>query len=161
MIPHNGKAAIYSPGKELLLPSNNVDNSKYTDHYHLYILSDDEIKEHDYVYIESYKKITRVISIKENFVITMDRQCNMRDLKKIIATTNRLLHKNQDFQTIKPNSNEDKRAMQIENTSMPDIPDSFVREYCSKNGIDEVMIEYHDDYNNCLLLNYDYTVFIS
>lgn len=96
---------------------------------HLYITSDDEIKEGDWCYIISTTEIRRnlhgIIGSTIGSKLFLEKNC-----KKIIATTDKL-----EYKLIR---------------TLPQIPESFIKEYV-KNPVDEVMVEYDqcnlaDDY---------------
>ncbi|MGB0405068.1 MAG: hypothetical protein ACPGDB_02630 [Fusobacterium sp.] len=106
---------------------------------HLYITSDDEIKVGDWY-----------INFQNNFVCKADARYgelkNPIHHNKIIATTEVLLIKqesagsNEDMLGVPINYEEVEEV--LHDVIVPRIPQSFVTEYVTKNGIDEVMVEY-------------------
>lgn len=86
---------------------------------HLYILSDDEIKEGDWYYKPDLNQI-----FKAEYT-PGDKNC-----KKIIATTDKSLKY----------ALNDKRT--IWHDTLPEPSQGFVKKYCEKGGIDKVMVEY-------------------
>ena len=119
---HKGKTT-----NELFYASNLVTGHKSWEHQHLYITTDEEIKEGDW-YIEKTglgwykpsKMMKQYLEVKE-FII----RC-----RKIIATNDKELHKYDILDT-------------GENIpGIAQIPQSFIKEYCNKGGIDKVMVEY-------------------
>ena len=99
---------------------------------HLYILSNEEIKEGDWCI---------------NSEITEDHQDYMKvyqyereqyaGTRKIIATTDPKLHTNEIVE----------EDMHMYKKSLPQIPQSFIEEYCKAGGIDEVLVSV-DSYLN-------------
>lgn len=91
-----------------------------TDGYyiHLYLVSDDEIKEGDYVYCKSdvLDDFIDKVETLEELSIARGEQYVCKS-KKVIATTDPSLN-------------------------IPLIPEQFVKDYCDSNGIGEVMVDY-------------------
>jgi len=104
-----------------------MDNTQFIQQ-HLYILSDDEIKEGDWVYervMNCIMQIGKDVSLK---------RCQKSLLvNKIIATTDQSLKLNcyqlLDF---------------ITQCSLPKPSNEFIQEFCKKDGIDEVIVEYEE-----------------
>ncbi len=87
---------------------------------HLYITSDDEIKEGDWFIYGN-----KVIKSDDNSLLS-NKLC-----QKIIATTDKsLLIKSEVYNYSKRKYN------------LPQIPKAFIEEYCKVGGINEVMVEY-------------------
>jgi len=99
---------------------------------HLYILSDDEIKEGDWI-IRDFDNVI----IQDN--INSDNRRGEK-FHKIIATTNPELFKN-EFEL---NSNEQYKLPQIPQYFI----ELFIKEYNSSNVIKEVMVEYNEWFEN-------------
>jgi hypothetical protein len=91
--------------------------------HHLYLVSDEEIKEDDWCIDSQYNKLFKAgttPSEKYDFI------------KKVIATTDKSLKKT-SFRVFKD----------LPSHSLPQIPESFIKAYVEANGeIDEVMVEY-------------------
>ena len=110
---------------------------------HLYILSDEEIKEGDNVLVDLYPhgnpewSLGKVVFIYES-VVEVDLGWSTTqtkpivDCRKIIATTDPKLHTNKIVE----------EDMHMYKKSLPQIPQSFIEEYCKAGGIDEVLVEY-------------------
>lgn len=95
---------------------------------HLYIITDDEIKEGDWVISLQDKDIWRA---KSNLDVLNKLAEARGDWFKLIATTDRSL-------LIWKDINDKERGK----TYLPQPSQSFIEEYCAKGGIDEVMVEY-------------------
>ena len=110
----------------------NKDNS----YQHLYITSDEDIKEDDW-YIDDCNQIRRsVTSDKEYWSVR-------EDYKKIIATTDTLLISiNEHYFDV----NKSRKSAVLEQKTLPQIPQQFIELYCQKynegNYITEVIVEY-------------------
>jgi hypothetical protein len=124
---------------------------KYNDatSYHLYILSDEEIKEGDYC-IEFIKGIpTNVLQIKGHDF----KRClhNYEKLKKIIATTDKLI--------LQLNKSAFDRS---EDRYLPQPSQSFIQKYVEEynkgNIITEVMVEYERYLDQ---MSFDYEVYVN
>jgi hypothetical protein len=104
----------------------NAQNSAWTD-LHLYITTDEEIKEGDWVHHKEYG-----IRHYVNKDLTPEAY-KSKGWKKIIATTDPKLNSNQiePYDTSKPYGIE-----------FPQIPQDFIKAYCEQGGIDEVLVEY-------------------
>lgn len=98
------------------------------DYQHLYITSDEEIKNGDW-----YIVLTRDMLEVKRALIDIGKGPNHR---KIIATTDTNLR----VRVV---------GCTVETKPLPQIPDSFIKEYCDEGGIDTVLIE-HDYLEKCL-----------
>ena len=109
-------------------------NDKYQ---HLYFTSDEEIKENDWYMFTDYPLKGQFEQAKE-----VESQVPFHNCRKIVATTDKKLI------ILKGEFNFDvlPTTMPTEH-SMPQIPQSFVKEYAKQGGIDEVELEY--DYGIC------------
>jgi hypothetical protein len=92
---------------------------------HLYITTDEEIKEGDWF-----------IWLKYNFIEKATKKDNNKDCRKIIATT--------DPKLLKPQIKQVNWIGSERIWSLPQIPQSFIEEYCKAGGIDKVLVEYED-----------------
>lgn len=103
---------------------------EFTQHYHLYIISEDEIKENEFdnllkqgLYFESSNEIIKVI--------TNQRIKTIGTYKKIIATTDNELGFGDEFGYFE---------------HLPQIPQSFIEQYITEynkgNIISDVLVEY-------------------
>ena len=122
MLPTDRSYLTISGGK---LSYDDVDyaESGFIKPQHLYITTDEEIKKGDWF-----------IWLKYNFIEKATKKDNNKDCRKIIATTDPKLLKPQIKQV---NWIGSERIM-----SLPQIPQSFIEEYCKAGGIDNVMVEY-------------------
>ena len=96
---------------------------------HLYFINDEEIKEGEWVIETSNKNLISQFS---------EQSLNQRSMgcRKIIATTDILKIKEVDsFEFGSPQ----------DEYYVPQIPQSFIEEYCRKGGIDEVDVEYEEE----------------
>lgn len=89
---------------------------------HLYITSDEKIKEGDWYYEKEHKRTLQCKTDTQSEIIN-----SWEDCRKIIGTTDNNLFSEEDI---------------IPHTSLPMIPQSFISEYCDKGGIETVMVEY-------------------
>lgn len=102
---------------------------------HLYICSDDNIKEEDYFY--DMVKVRKCKGISMEYIDFEDGGfCSRPSIcKKIIATTDKSLN-------------------------LPEIPEQFLKEFCKKNGIWEVEVEY-EYYKKCMECNTEYDISVN
>lgn len=114
-------------GKKLLL-FGSFENSYINEctFQHLYITSEEEIKENDWYISDEYE-------LKQNTLFTAHKMCRCR---KIIATTDKNLGIALGAGTPKENSN-------IKH-QIPQISESFVKAYVEVQGIDEVQLEFEE-----------------
>jgi len=106
---------------------------------HLYITTDDEIKEGDWVYWNDPEELTsdinQVHSIKGDIVLLShpkhsETECFINECNKIIVTTDKSLRV--------PYNNGDMNDLII----LPQPSQAFIEKYCKEGGIDEVLVEY-------------------
>jgi len=110
------------------LDDEDEDSEYQTIPQHLYLVSDEEIKEGDWFINE----IAQLIQNKD----LGDYEINSIDCKKVIATTDVLFGLNKHY-------NEEGKLDTIFGKQFPQIHKSFVKAYVEANGvIDEVMVEY-------------------
>jgi hypothetical protein len=103
-------------------------------HNHLYITTDEEIKEGDWIYETDLNTINQA---GKNY------KPNDND-RKIIATTDPKLlsRKGQEIKEVQEKLNEPfPLSVMKNNWYLPQIPQSFIEEYCKAGGIDKVMVE--------------------
>lgn len=104
-------------GRLLYFPAKGVTNELHNNKIqtqHLYILSDEEIKEGDYFMNTGTPVLSEPASLKD---CTYIKQNNLVSLKKIIVSTDQSL-------------------------GLPRPSGSFIKKYCELGGIDEVLVEY-------------------
>lgn len=123
------------------------------EYQHLYILSDEEIRENDW-FINTF--IDNEIW-QHNGEVEPGKGC-----KKVIATTDKKLLV--DFQGYEKYTGREYSAK----VYLSQIPQSFIEEYCDKGGIDKAFVEYkehiHPDLgkvDETLIINSDNTINIS
>ena len=119
---------------------------------HLYITTDEEIKEGDW-YLMNMKYPTQSASGEVE-------KGNYDNCRKIIATTDPRLYTTCTCAL--------KDSHGIECGPLPQIPQSFIEDYCKAGGIDKVMVEYEEwttmyrgmanyklktDSNNCIIIH--------
>ena len=113
--------------------------------FHLYITTDEKIKEGDW-YLWGGAEQKNIYQCKVSEAGDLDKlntECKSL-AKKIIATTDPKLHTNEIVE----------EDMHMYKKSLPQIPQSFIKEYCKAGGIDEVLVEYHPkgcSYGNIIL----------
>jgi hypothetical protein len=105
---------------------------EYTEHYHLYFTTDDEIKEGDWYLIKVFKgdnkyKLSTQPCRKEEIHLQSSYDC-----KKVVASTEKLIIKNYG---ISLDGDIDL------NEYIPQPSQAFIEKYCKVGGIDEVLIE--------------------
>lgn len=101
---------------------------------HLYIVSDDEIKEGDWVYNEknpTYGKVFQCVVDNETGIYK-----GPSGFKKIIATTDKSLLRDKD------KVDYFKEYVPIGDMYLPSPSADFIKKYCEAGGIDEVDVEY-------------------
>jgi len=109
-----------------------------TNPQHLYITTDEEIKEGDWVIQQFEGQDADVCQITYGeYEIAPDIQ------RKIISTTDPNISKI-GYQSGKLYGVPDIEGTKFEDTRLPVIPQSFIEEYCKAGGIDEVLVEYID-----------------
>ena len=125
------------------------DTFKPNNYCHIYITSDDEIKEGDwFIYLNKIYQAT--INTNENSVWSNFKDFNsilQSKIHKIIAATDKSL---QNFHIHKGRGKywEDEPVLMRSNTSKPMIAQpsqSFIKKYCELGGIDKVLVEYERD----------------
>jgi len=106
------------------------------DNQHLYITTDDEIKEGDW-YLWKGAEQKNIHQCK----ISVENDLNKLNVEykylaeKIIATT--------DTKLTKTKSSKDKKGFtEYEMRRLFEIPQSFIEEYCKAGGIDKILVEY-------------------
>ena len=99
-------------------------DDKFKTFYHLYITTDEEIKEGDWCICLDFNRVFHASG-----EVGREKFLNSR---KIIATTDPKLHTNEIVE----------EDMHMYKKSLPQIPQSFIEEYCKAGGIDEVLVEY-------------------
>ena len=139
---------------------------KAFDNQHLYITTDEEIKEGDWVYWTDPEGLTsdinQVVSVDEEMIFIShpehsETEAFPHECKKIIATTDSKLTKGevikvgdrvhsdkQDFNdqiVVTESSAELYNKSDHYFKSLPQIPQSFIEEYCKAGGIDKVLVE--------------------
>ena len=151
MLPHNNIVTIITkyhngdPNIKGKLSTNN-DICQYHTNQHLYILSDDEIKEGDWCYVKEDSPypptIEKVVSIKDNFIISNLGSSYINDSKKIIATTDKSLK-------IPRKDTHLNAVWKLDGALLPQPSQSFIEKYIEEynkgNQIEEVMVEYEED----------------
>lgn len=127
-----------------------INNYSKQMYQHLYIISDDEIKEGDWVYWTDPEGLTsdinQVVSIEGIIVLLSypnhsETECFIDECNKIIATTDKSLM-------------DRKPPMSY----LPQPSKAFIEKYCKVGGIDEVMVEYEGYYPKVDNEEYSYIV---
>ena len=104
--------------------------------YHLYILSDEEIKEGDWYVWLGNKQICQAIGYRETDMDGLNAHVKANDVVKIIATTDKSL--------VRPLEEWEQIGIAPKGyNQIPQIPEPFIKAYVEANGeIDKVMLEY-------------------
>lgn len=127
---HSSNGCLYITGSKPRLA-----NFVSLTNQHLYLISDDEIKEGDWFYNEMNKIVVKATN-------RYSEMKNPIPHKKVIASTDELL----DFCGCGGrlnDKNETYHKMGCRNKYyLPQIPESFIKAYAEANGIDEVMVEF-------------------
>ena len=98
---------------------------------HLYITTDEEIKEGDWCLF--FDSVGNLFTDRPQQYLGEKAGHTLNDgLRKIIATTDPKLHTNEVVE----------EDMHMYKKSLPLIPQSFIEKYCKAGGIDEVLVEY-------------------
>lgn len=116
----------FTNGKELGKVINNDTDIRQ---YHLYITSDEEIEEGDWVYSKALNLVYKVEVLP----------LAASDSKKIIATT--------DSNLVIPTPHPYKEGV-IKYPPLPQPSQDFIKKYCDVGGIDEVIVEYINIYES-------------
>lgn len=149
MLPHNNidtKITLYktASGKPLNL-STNIDILSYHTNQHLYIISDDEIKENDWflwknkIYQASNKNTTKA-SVWSNEFPKGVYAVIQENCKKIIATTNTSL----EFLKYCPEISEDTYKRTLLPQPSQQFIEKYIEEYNKGNIIKDVLVEYEN-----------------
>lgn len=112
------------------------DKGKENTNQHLYLVSDEEIKEGDWCLL--FDDYGNLMSRPQQYLGKNAGHTLNSGLRKVIATTDRSL--GEQLSKDKETALDRLKAKH----SIPEIPESFIRAYVEANGeIDEVMVEYH------------------
>ncbi len=106
---------------------------------HLYFTTNEEIKPGDYVLWGNIVTKAVVVEEKEVYVKYNALKTTRGLLRKIIATTDKSLT---TLYTQDERQREVNGVLQVK--SLPQPSQAFIKEYCDKGGIDEVMVWYTD-----------------
>lgn len=144
MLPTEDKSILYKRNdtNELHLGDFNYCESddKLRTNQHLYITTDEEIKEGDWVYWTDPEGLTsdinQVVSVDEEMIFIShpehsETEALPHECRKIIATTNTELHYNKVVE----------KDMHMYKESLPHIPQHIIEAYIKK-PFDEVLVEY-------------------
>jgi hypothetical protein len=99
---------------------------------HLYFLSDDEIKEGDWVYHKLLKSVFK-IDLRE---VDEDYIKEAKNIKKIIATTDESLRWNND---------NDVQIIDNHHCKLPRPSNEFLKKFCELGSVDKVLVEYEKE----------------
>ncbi|PCI96646.1 MAG: hypothetical protein COB15_09670 [Flavobacteriales bacterium] len=108
----------------------NSSASKKINPQHLYITSDDEIKEGDW-FINVHYLDKRAPEASGRYA--MNKNAVFLNPKKVVATTDSDLTMDTPI---------DDRVDVLYDNKLPQIPESFIKAYCKAGGIHEVLVEY-------------------
>lgn len=124
--------------------STNTDLLEHHFNQHLYLLSDEDIKENDFYIsyaVNRRQDLTRTIKICSNKnyenpeVLRVENKIHFAGHRKIIATTNKKItidHYDSDSYGIPQKLN------------LPSFEKDFLKIYCALDGIDKVLVEYRN-----------------
>jgi hypothetical protein len=104
---------------------------------HLYITSDDEIKEGDWYKVmnDKYNNGIKSIAQADKEHLRMIKENPRFICKKIIATTDKSLVIGKEHDDTVP-------YLKMRNKYLPQPSQSFIKKYCELDGIDKVLVEY-------------------
>jgi len=141
ILPSEDESHLWITRKHNVLAYNNK-SGKWNNTNHLYVISDEPIKEGDW-YIDSLvhpELITKPLqmmgwcNIEDMIIQSTTGTTNPKSTsKKIIATTDKSLTSD--------NSPTNKIGEAILNTYIPQLPQSFIKHYAEVGGVDEVTLE--------------------
>ena len=108
--------------------------------YHLYLITDDEIKEGDWYY---YPKSNEGRKIKKHLGIKplLDSE---RLAKKVIASTDPELGLEIIYSEKEDTNDPLQYDKEIKGNVLPQIPESFIKAYVEAGGINSALVEYED-----------------
>lgn len=174
MLPTKNKSFIWShKGRKLYSNQNNPNDSDDEIRYYLYIISDNEIKESDWCYDKSNKKIVKVIykhkDTKNHYFVSSEinnekeilskgYSVDIEELNKIIATTDTSLNETDRFNG------------KLWYNLLPQPSQQFVEKYIESYNkgeiITDVLVEYEADLStitrtDCGLQYWDYKLKIN
>lgn len=142
MLPTENKTNIFIDNKlfttiGILEPQTGKSINSIVEGQHLYITSDDEIKEGDWVYKKDVKGFIYKHKATKNLWYS--------DERKIIATTDKSL------KTREYTEEEQDRAhfTSLPTLTLPQPSKAFIEKYCKVGGIDEVIVEFIEWCENC------------
>ena len=140
MLPTTKSSLFLHKGGDLCLNTvGDREVSTYTQPQHLYIISDEKIKEGDWY---AFKGATVTYFIKQR--TKQDIECNPKVLshwKKIIATTDSSLKLRDTYWCV----NCSNYASNCNCLSLPRPSDDFLKKYCEVNGkISDILVEYEE-----------------
>jgi len=159
MLPTQDRTNIvYNDSLNLLYTTTNVyfseysvKNNKHLSHQHLYLTTDYEIKEGDYVLhpihgvrvVISDERVMDAVNSGEAYDMIGKCTVSAANLchKKIIATTD-------TKPTVKVQNDSDGFL----NVPLPQLSQKFIKQYCLLDGIDKVLVEY-EEYGLCIPCN--------
>ncbi len=138
MLPTNQKAQdcllLYNRRLNPLQANKGYYTQEYLKEYniqanHLYIISDEEIKEGDWVYTGNKIKQVKEVTNKHSYLVFDDETLLSSDCKKIIATTDNLDAREKGLRLPQPSQS---------------FIDKYISEYNKGNQIVDVMVEYEE-----------------
>lgn len=135
MLPTKEKSNILNDSLGLRYNSIPLDNSLRYSPQHLYIISDDEIKEGDWYYSSEDNAVRQWIDYYS---------MPMMDCDRIIATTDKSLKIKSTCNCSETEAiycGEEKSVGKCQQ-SLPSPSEAFIKKYCKLDGIDEVDVEY-------------------
>lgn len=147
MLTTNEKASL-KLGQNGLLVNNTLGYDAHFTNQHLYFLSNEEIKEGDWV-LCMFNEVTEIVKVTTIVNNAFDSQkgfgYGLEYCKKIIATTDKSLF----TETKSIGYTEDRARVFYGKEYLPQPSTSFiekfVEEYNKENQITEVLVEYHED----------------
>ena len=143
MLPTNKKSKLVLSYCNELAINWTYDLAKFDDatYQHLYILSDEEIKEGDWVYDKLNNKVYQANSIVIHNMKSMEYEIF---LEKIIATTDKSLAKTIKLNYIQFGDKVEETRLEFLPQPSQQFIEKFVEEYNKGNVITDVMVEYEE-----------------
>jgi len=135
MLPTNEKSRLCKDNGSWYYDNN---PSEFSQFYHLFLLSDDPIQEGDWVFENIMKSVVQIYDTEK-----VKNLINGNHLTKIIATTDSSLKNTVIGGT---------SGVGIFEQNLPKPSDEFIKQFCQKGGIWEVMVEYEANCDKCSML---------
>lgn len=136
-LPLSGRRLVFL-NKEVIF-NNAISDTKRFKPQHLYILSDEEIKEGDWVFNKEYFENKQMMVVYKAVKIDeINHHLNKEIWYKIIASTDPELITSTKSNYIQFNTKVEETTIQ----SLPRPSNAFIKKYCHLGGINDIVVEY-------------------